>query len=158
MNPRALAVLVIVAIVGFSPASSEPALKIDTTADVKARIASLRTWFEHFKTGLEESVLSDDYQKRDVTAVAAVRGAAQEAAEPDKVYWKGSPKAKRAAEMKKQKAELAADLEKILAGNIKEGVAGLDAFEKAHPKSSLLAEARQARQKAKELESVASGN
>ncbi|MBI3553812.1 MAG: hypothetical protein HY077_15060 [Elusimicrobia bacterium] len=143
MHELAMAALLILGIL-CAPCRAE-----DT---MKSRLAALKTWFQHFKEGLDESVVSDEYQKRDIVAVAAVRGAAQDSAEPNKVYWKDPAKAKKAAQLKKEKVELSAALEKILSGNIKEGKTALDSFERAHPKSTLLADARKARDKAKELE------
>ena len=119
---------------------------------MKSRIAALKTWFQHFQEGLDESIAGEDRQNTDIVAVAAVRGAQQDAAEPNKVYWKDDAKTKKAAQTKKEKSELSAALTKILGGNIKEGEAALDAFEKSHPHSRLLADARKASEKAKELE------
>lgn len=115
----------------------------------------LRTWFKHLKEGLSESSVAGSFQKSRVTAVAAVRGAPQGAVEPDKPQWKGGAKAKKAEQLKKEKAELASAVDLILEGKVKEGEAGLEAFEKAHPKSPLLADVAEAREKLKELEAGA---
>jgi hypothetical protein len=143
MTDIAIAALLIFCVV-CAPAHSE-----DT---IKTRLAALKTWFQHFKEGLDESVVSDHYQKAEFTAVAAVRGAPQDSADPDKVYWKDDAAARKTAEAKKEKAELSAALAKVIAGDVKEGEAGIESFEKAHPKSRLIADAKQALAKAKELE------
>lgn len=123
-------------------------------AEPKSRASILKTWFQHLKEGLAESSVSGRYQKARVTAVAAVRGARQGAVEPDKPYWKGASKSKKAEQLKKERAELSSAVELILDGKLQEATAGLDAFEKAHPKSSLLSEVKEARDKAKELEAA----
>lgn len=119
---------------------------------MKSRFAALKVWFQHFKEGLDDSVAGEERQNTDIIAVAAVRGAQQEWAEPNKVYWKDDAKIKKAAQTKKEKAELSAALNKILGGDVKGGETELDAFEKTHPHSRLLADAKKAREKAKELE------
>lgn len=121
----------------------------------RSRSSILRTWFQHFKEGLAESSVSSRYQKRRVTAVAAVRGAKQESVDPGKPHWKGGAKSKKAKQLRMEKAALAKAVDLILEGRIEEGKAGLDAFEKAHPKSSLLPEVREAREKLAELEAAA---
>ena len=115
------------------------------------KLSALKTWFKHFKEGLAESSVSNQYQRGRLTAVAAVRGAQQESVNADKPQWKGGNKAKKAEQLKKEKAELAKSVDLILEGKVKEGQAGLDSFEKAHPKSTLLPEVREAREKSKEL-------
>lgn len=111
-----------------------------------------RTWFEHLKKGLTESSVRSHYQKSRVTAVAAVRGAKQEAMDADAPAWIGGPESRKAAQTRKERAEFEKSVDFILKGEFKEGLAGLEAFEKAHPKSGLLPEVRQARENAKLLQ------
>ncbi|MBI5210705.1 MAG: hypothetical protein HY927_12105 [Elusimicrobia bacterium] len=118
----------------------------------KPRKSRFRVWFEHLKQGLSESAVQGQYQKARVTAVAAVRGTKQGAEDPDKPSWKGGAKTKKAVELKKERQEFGKAVDLILDGKAKEGVAALEAFEKAHPKSTLLPEVAEAKSKAKEME------
>ena len=114
-----------------------------------------QTWFEHLKQGLAESSVQSHYQKSRVTAVAAVRGAKQESIDADKPGWIGGAQSKKAAQLKKERAEFGKSVDAILKGDLKEGLSGLDAFEKAHPKSPLLDDVKQARENAKLLQDQA---
>jgi hypothetical protein len=119
----------------------------------KSAVSSLRMWFQHLKEGLSESAVSGHYQKANVTAVAAVRGAAQDSVEPEKPQWKGG-KSKKAQQQKAERPGFVKAGELITEGKTQEGSAGLDAFEKAHPKSPLLKDVREARAKLKEMDAV----
>jgi hypothetical protein len=129
------------------------ALAVSVRAEDQARFSGLRNWFKHLKEGLADSSVSEHYQRKgSFAAVAAVRGAKQDSVDPKVPAFKSSESVRKSKELKAERAELSSSVDLILAGQVKEGEAGLDAFEKAHPKSPLLADARQARQKAKELE------
>ncbi len=124
-----------------------------TVASVHADSGGIRKWFENFKQGLMGSAVESQYQRRrGVAAVAAVRGARQNVDDKNKPYWKGSAGSKQSAQLKKERAELAAAVDLALAGKTEEAMAAFDAFETAHPKSSLLPDVRQAREKLKALE------
>jgi TolA-binding protein len=117
-----------------------------------SRWDSLRTYFKHLKQGLMESSVAGSYQKRSSVAVAAVRGSGQADDKADL----GQPAMKDPARERKIKArkaetrefEKAADL--AVAGKFEEAGAALEAFEKAHPKSTLLADVKEAKGKVKE--------
>lgn len=126
------------------PASTSP----------KARKTWLRTWFEHLKQGLSESAVQGDYQRVRVTAVAAVRGNQQQAADQNKPSWKAGAKGKKSAALKAERREFSRAVDLILEGKVQEGVAALDAFEKAHPKSTLVSDVREAREKAREMQAA----
>ena len=123
-------------------------------APAKSKLAGFQTWFKHFRDGMAESSVSESYQKHHVTTVAAVRGAAQGSVDANKPAWKVTAKAKKAQEDKKEKAELSQAADLILDGKLKDGLDKLDAFEKAHPKSRLLSQVKDAREKVKELEAA----
>lgn len=126
----------------LAPAAEEAGLK---------KWSALKTWFKHLKEGLADSAVSGQYQKGKVTAVAAVRGSPQDAVDPKKPSWKGSSQSKKAQELRKEKSELGKAVDLILEERFSEAEESLAAFEKAHPKSSLLAEAKEARAKLSEL-------
>lgn len=130
-------------------------LLVAASAHAEDRFAGLKSWFKHLKEGLADSSVSEHYQRKgSFAAVAAVRGAAQDSVDPKAPAFKSSEKTRRSKALRAERMELSAAVEQIIAGDLKQGQASLDAFEKAHPKSPLLADARQAREKAKELESA----
>ncbi|MBI5883689.1 MAG: hypothetical protein HZB91_11370 [Elusimicrobia bacterium] len=120
----------------------------------KAGKSWLKTWFQHLKQGLSESAVQGDYQKVRVTAVAAVRGTPQDAADQNKPSWKAGAKARKSAQAKAERQEFGKAVDLILEGKSQEGIAALDAFEKDHPKSVLLADVREAREKARQMEAA----
>lgn len=130
-------------------------LGLNSSFAADSKLTTLKTWFQHFKEGLSESAVSGQRQKRNVSAVAAVRGSQQESADPGKPQWKTGRKMKKSQQAKQEQSELAAAVDLIMAGQVKEGMAKLESFEKDHPKSPLLAEAKLAREKASELEKAA---
>lgn len=130
-----------VSVVSFAQSPAQP----------ESRKSLIMTWFEHLKKGLSESSVQHRYQRTRVTAVAAVRGDSQAQADPNQPEWKGSRKARKDAALRKERAEFAKAVDLIMEGKSEEGVQALDSFEKAHPKSSMLTEVREAREKAKEL-------
>jgi hypothetical protein len=116
------------------------------------RFSALKTWFQNLKEGLMESSVNEMQQKRGrVAAVAAVRGSKQGVADPDKPEWKSGRRAKRAEAVKQEREELSSAVDLVINGKLEEGITALDAFEQAHPKSPLLIDAKQAREKAKQL-------
>lgn len=123
--------------------------------EAPSRWASLRTWFKHWKQALEKSAVEGRYRKKRSTAVAAVRGSAQDEKDPKKPYWKGTWSSKKRAERMKEREELAKAVELILKEKPVEAKAKLDAFEKAHPKSSFLPDVKEARAKLAELQASA---
>lgn len=149
MNKVILSLLAFLLISGIW-ASAEEA----TSAAAKPRKSSFMVWFEHLKKGLSDSSVQDRYQKRRVAAVAAVRGSSQEAVDADKPQWKGKRKGKKDLQLKAERAEFAAAVDLILSGKQEEGQAALEAFEKSHPESPLLADVREAKQKAVEMKAA----
>ena len=127
-------------------------------AEEQARFTGLRSWFKHLKEGLADSSVSEHYQRKgSFAAVAAVRGAEQEGVDPKTPAFKSSEKVRKSKALKAERAELSAAVDLILAGKVKDGETGLESFEKAHPKSPLLADAHQALQKAMELDAGQAG-
>ncbi|MBU6430599.1 MAG: hypothetical protein KGR26_16390, partial [Cyanobacteria bacterium REEB65] len=99
------------------------------------------------KQGLSESSVSDRRQMGHIVAVAAVRGQLQEDVDPTQPVWKSAVAGKRSKALTAQRKELSAAVDDILAGKFDDGRAKLDAFEKAHPKSPMLADAKDIRGK-----------
>ncbi len=145
-----LALLVLASVSVFSFAQTAP-VQPQSESKPESKKSLLRTWFEHLKKGLSESSVQHRYQRTKVTAVAAVRGDSQTQSDPNQPEWKGSRKARKDAVLRKERAEFAKAVDLIMEGKTEEGVLALDSFEKAHPKSSMLGEVREAREKAKEL-------
>lgn len=138
-----LAVLALAALVS-GPARAEE--------DAKPK-SNVMSWFKNWKNALERSAVEGKYRKmRTATAVAAVRGSGQAATDPDEAYWKGGWSEKREKERAKERSELAAAVGLIFEEKPAEARAALDAFEKAHPKSSFLGEVKEARAKLDEME------
>lgn len=138
-------------------AKAAPDAAVDkTAAAVKPRKSSFLVWFEHLKKGLSDSSVQDRYQKRRLTAVAAVRGSPQDSVDPDKPQWKGKRKSKKDLQLKAERAEFAAAVDLIIEGKQADGLSALETFEKAHPESALLPDVREARQKAVEMKTVES--
>lgn len=115
--------------------------------------AGLRQWFAHVKEGLSESSVSGQRQRGRFNAVAAVRGEEQEAADPAAPVWKSAAAGKASKALSKQRRELAAAVDAIMDGRLEEGQKQLDAFEKAHEGSPMLADAREIRSKLAEAQS-----
>lgn len=145
---------------GQPPAASvqEPAQKPSQPAALSAKMESLNKWFKNWKNALEKSAVEGRYRKTRSTAVAAVRGAGQTAEDPTKPFWKGTWSAKKLAERNAERQELASAVDLLLGGKLEEGVAGLDAFEKKHPYSTLLEDVREARGKAADLMAEGAGS
>lgn len=144
MGMRLLAAVLAVAVLGSVPARAQD--------DAKGK-AGVMSWFKNWKNALERSAVEGKYRKmRTATGVAAVRGSAQSAADPDEAYWKGGWSEKREKERAKERGELADAVGLIMDGKGAEARAALDAFEKAHPKSSFLGEVKEARAKLDEME------
>ncbi len=115
---------------------------------------SLRTYFKHLKQGLMESSVEGVYQKRGLVAVAAVRGAGQadEKSDPAKPGMKNPAKEKKIKVRKAEAREFEKAADLAVAGKFDESLAALEAFEKAHPKSSLLSDVKDAKEKVKEAQ------
>jgi hypothetical protein len=121
-------------------------------AGVSDKVKSLTSWFTHWKQALERSAVESRYRRgMRTTAVAAVRGAGQGGEDPELPYWKGTWSDKKMAQRLKEREELAQAVELILGGKAAEGAAALAAFEKKHPKSSLLADVHEAQAKLAEM-------
>ena len=121
-------------------------------AKSRSRFASLRTWFAHLKQGLASSAVQGHYQRRrSLTAVAAVRGAAQDSADLDTPVWKRGAQAKKAALLREQRAAFAKAVDLIIAGKLDDGAESLEAFEEKYPKSPMLPDVHEAQEKIKEL-------
>ena len=154
------------------PKAAEPAKsEASQPAGAAAKIgASLRTWFLNLKEGLSESSVSGQRQKGRLTSVAAVRGNAQgsdggrsvsglrpaqrDASEADRPAWKSGAQSKKMKQLRLEKAEFSAAVDLILDGKLQQGSEALDAFEQAHPGSSLLAEVQETRGKIKEAQAA----
>lgn len=144
MAMRWLIVVLAVAALVPGPARAEE--------DAKGK-PGVMSWFKNWKNALERSAVEGKYRKmRTATAVAAVRGSGQAAADSDEAYWKGGWSEKREKERVKERGELAAAVGLIFEEKPAEARAALDAFEKAHPKSSFMAEVKDARAKLDEIE------
>lgn len=144
MGMRFFAAVLAVALLGSVPAQAQD--------DAKGK-AGVLSWFKNWKNALERSAVEGKYRKmRTATGVAAVRGSAQSAADPDETYWKGGWSEKREKERAKERGELAAAVGLIMEEKTVEARAALDAFEKEHPKSSFLGEVKEARAKLDEME------
>jgi hypothetical protein len=129
----------------------------------KSKWDYLKVYFQHLKQGLTESAVQGEYQRGRGAAVAAVRGSAQDdgRADPDKpVLMQPSKTRRRKAEAaERREFEKAVDsvedgLQLKDAAKVDEGAAGLEAFEKAHPKSARLGEVREALAKAREIQGL----
>lgn len=136
----------------LAAAPAEDAEEAEAAPAANDKLKSLRSWFSHWKKALEKSAVERRYSRSvRSTAVAAVRGSKQEEAHPDLPYWKGSWSEKKAAERMKEREELSAAVALILEEKVGPAEEALAAFEKAHPKSTLLADLKQARGKIDEL-------
>ena len=113
---------------------------------------SLKTYFKHLKQGLMESSVEGVYQKRGLVAVAAVRGAKQgdEKSDLSKPGMKDPVKEKKIKVRKAEAREFEKAADLAMAGKYEEAAAALEAFEKAHPKSVLLGDVKEAKGKVKE--------
>ncbi len=119
--------------------------------------SEILSWFKRLEAGLSSSLLGAAPRAgRDVAAVAAVRAAGQPAADLNTPAWIGGIHYERLAALKKERKDLAQAINLVLQGRLKEGRAALDAFEKAHPKSSLMKDAMEARRKLAALQAAAS--
>jgi len=114
------------------------------------------SWFKNWKSSLERSAVEGKYRKmRTATGVAAVRGEEQTSANPEEAYWKDEVSEKTEKARMKERGELDAAVGLIMDGKAHEARAALDAFEKAHPKSSFLGQVNEARAKLDEMEGKA---
>ena len=113
---------------------------------------SLKTYFKHLKQGLMESSVEGVYQKRGLVAVAAVRGAKQgdEKSDLSKPSMKDPVKEKKIKVRKAEAREFEKAADLAVGGKYEESMAALEAFEKAHPKSTLLEDVKEAKGKVKE--------
>ncbi|MBI5241126.1 MAG: hypothetical protein HY926_11690 [Elusimicrobia bacterium] len=118
---------------------------------------SLKTYFKHLKQGLMESSVEGVYQKRGVVAVAAVRGAAQgdEKSDLSKPGMKDPAKERKIKVRKAEAREFEKAVDLAVAGKYDEALAALEAFGKAHPKSTLLGDVKEAKGKVKEAQAEA---
>ena len=115
---------------------------------------SLRTYFKHLKQGLMESSVEGSYQKRGSAAVAAVRGAKQgdDKSDLSKPGMKDPAKEKKIKVRKAEAREFEKAADLAVGGKYDEAMAALEAFEKAHPKSNLLEDVKEAKGKVKEAQ------
>lgn len=131
-------------------------LPVRAADDSASAVAKLSTWFNNLKQGLQQSANSGRYSRRRSSAVAAVRGNKQEEVDPDRPEWKRSTRSEK-AELRKEKNELAAAVDMIVAGKYEEGANAITAFETAHPKSPLLEDAKKAKENAALLAQLRGG-
>lgn len=129
----------------------------------KSKLDYLKVYFQHLKQGLTESAVQGEYQRGRGAAVAAVRGNAQDdgRADPDKPAMKQPSKTHRQKAESAERREFEKAVDLVGEGltlkdeaKVDEGVTGLEAFEKAHPKSARLSEVREALAKARELKGL----
>lgn len=119
-------------------------------ASAKSLWSDASKWLGGLKTALAESaVRRHQRQHRRAAAVAAVRGNEQLLEDPSKPYWKGSSASRKERAERQERAELTKAVELALDGKADEALKALDAFESARPKSALLDDCRQAREKIK---------
>ncbi|MBI4386263.1 MAG: hypothetical protein HY551_02675 [Elusimicrobia bacterium] len=142
-----------------APAETPAAMSVDMPAAASAepkaaqgaQWGSFRSWLRNLKEGLSKSAVERHYQRRNVVAVAAVRGAGQKSEDINKPYVKDPVKYKAAQRLRREKAEFAEAVDLLLSGKMEEGVKRLEEFEAKNPKSSLLPDVRETRGKAREL-------
>lgn len=116
----------------------------------RSALADVSRWFDNLKKVLADSAVRHHQRRmRGSMAVAAVRGAGQSLEDPSKPYWKGTAESKLDREARQERAELSHAADLVLAGKDEEAIKALEAFEAAHPASSLLTDCRQAREKLK---------
>lgn len=135
---------------GAEPAS-EPE-KPAAEAPAPSAAENLMEWLRNWKQGLERSAVERRYRRVRTTAVAAVRGSDQRAEDPAKPYWKSPWARKKEARRRKEREELMAAVDLALSGDREGALKSLDEFEKNHPKSDLLPEVREARERIGALE------
>lgn len=127
-----------------------PAAPVPSAAESKWD--DIRAWFKNFKQGLESSGVESHYKSRTrVTAVAAVRGRPQKLDDPGRPYIKGRLDAKRAEELKRQRAEIQKAVDLVLAGKLDEATQKLDEFEKARPDHFFRRDVNEARRRILDL-------
>jgi hypothetical protein len=134
----------------FAVAVPRPVAAEDGKSASKA-VRSIRTWFKHWGQALRRSAVESRYRKMRTTSVAAVRGSGQGGEDPARPYWKGTWSEKKEKERIVERKELEAAVELALAGDLEGAGKNLDAFEKAHPKSYLLPDVKQAREQLEAL-------
>jgi hypothetical protein len=119
-----------------------------------AKISSgLRMWFQHVKEGLAESSVAGQRQhSARFNAVAAVRGADQTSADPMAPIWKSAAAGKSSRALRIQRGELTSAVDSILDGKLDDGQQKLDAFEKKHVGSPMIADAHDVRAKLTEAQ------
>jgi len=115
-------------------------------SSVDKKVESIKKWFKHWRLALKRSAVEGRYRRTNTTAVAAVRGAGQADEDPMAPYWKGTWSAKKNEERLKERAELEAAVDLILEEKYDEAASALDAFEEAHPSSTMLKDVAEARE------------
>lgn len=146
MNKKAIVISLLLAL-------AAPAARSEEAKEAPGKMSSLMMYFKNLKLGLTDSAVRARYQKGRSAAVAAVRGSDQDDSKADlnKPQMKDPSKTRSARQEKKERAAFESAVDLIMAGKPDEGIAALDAFEKAYPKSSELSGVRAARSKAQEL-------
>ena len=118
----------------------------ETTQNSPVTVA-IMSWFERLQEGLSASSIGQNYENRNsLVTVAAVRGNKQSLADLDQPAWKKSSISKR-VELLKERREFAVAVKSIISGNLKQGQAELDSFQKAHPNSTLIKDVLEAQKK-----------
>ena len=120
-------------------------------APAHAAESSVTSWFKNLKQGLMRSSVEGRYRNvRSRVAVAAVRGRRQGASDPSAPYWKEQGD-KAAEALLRQRKELEAVVDLILAEKLDEAAPRLEAFIASKPDKDLLADARDAKVRLDEM-------
>lgn len=114
---------------------------------------SIMTFFRHLKESLAESAVRGERKRNRVGTVAAVRGADQSSplADPNEPVLMGDARSKKDKLQLAEDAEFSKAVDLVLAGRTDDGIAALEAFKTAHPKSHSLDKVQQAIDQAKAL-------
>ncbi|HBA60250.1 MAG TPA: hypothetical protein DCZ92_05445 [Elusimicrobia bacterium] len=103
-------------------------------------------WYETFLKGLKSKVGKNLMSKRQVSAVAAVRGTKQ-GGDARALYWKGGVSDAAAKKLDGERAQLADAIQPAADGDAAGARAALEKFIKTNPDSVLLPEAKEALEK-----------
>ncbi|MBI5242232.1 MAG: hypothetical protein HY922_00955 [Elusimicrobia bacterium] len=146
--PRTLALMTVAALLFTGGAARLPAEEPAAEQKPVSKFAALRSWFRHWKQGLE---MERRDRKVRTTSAAVVRGNQKTGGNPDKASLRGTIANKKSAERMREHNELIAAVDLLLAGKLAAASAAFAAFEKAHPKSALMEDVQDAKKKLAEM-------